>query len=203
MANDLLSQKLNKTQFIMTRTFTVLAILATMAMLASIGLGIYSFCLDRSPWQNEIYIAHFFLGLTTAIGLLLIHCLIFTYFLGTGRWVKEVALAFELPDAPWPRLTRELKRGAFPPALFAMLIGIGTAAAGAGVQLQAWPWQAHAGLAVLTVLFNLWAFRIEYRALALNAYVIQAVLAEVDRIRAAHGLESNAAALEERSHSPH
>jgi hypothetical protein len=179
----------------MTRTFSVLAICVTLAMLITIGIGFYSFSLERSTFQNEIFIIHFYLGLATAIGILLVHCLIFTYFLGTGRWVKEVGLAFELPDAPWPKLTRELKRGTFPPALFAMLSGIATAAAGAGAQLQAWPWYLHATLAFLTLFVNLWAFHIEYRSLALNAHVIQAVLQEVDRIRAAQGLESNAEAL--------
>lgn len=179
----------------MTRTFSVLAVLVTLAMLATIGIGFYSFSLERSSVQNQIFIVHFYLGLATAIGILLVHCLIFTYFLGTGRWVKEVGLTFDLPDAEWPRLTRELKRATFPPALFAMLFGIATAAAGAGAQLQAWPWYLHAALAFLTLLVNLWAFHVEYRSLALNAHVIQAVLEEVDRIRAARGLETNAEAL--------
>ena len=102
---------------LMTRTFAVLAVLTTVAMLATIGVGFWSFGLERSAFQNGIFIIHFYLGLATAIGILLIHCLIFTYFLGTGRWVKEVGLAFDLPDEPWPRLTRELKRATFPPAL--------------------------------------------------------------------------------------
>jgi phosphoglycerol transferase MdoB-like AlkP superfamily enzyme len=179
----------------MTRTFSVLAVLTTVAMLATIGVGFWSFALERSAFQNGVFLIHFYLGLATAIGILLIHCLIFTYFLGTGRWVKEVGLAFDLPDAQWPRLTRELKRATFPPALFAMLVGIATAAAGAGAQLQAWPWYVHASLAFFTLLVNLWAFRVEHQSLTLNAQAIQAVLAEVDRIRAARGLEPNAEAL--------
>ena len=179
----------------MTRTFAALAVLTTVAMLATIGVGFWSFGLERSAFQNGIFIIHFYLGLATAIGILLIHCLIFTYFLGTGRWVKEVGVAFDLPDAQWPRLTRELKRATFPPALFAMLVGIATAAAGAGAQLQAWPWYLHASLGFLTLLVNLWAFRVEYQSLMLNGQVIQAVLAEVDRIRAGRGLEPNAEAL--------
>src|SRR5262249_15301384 len=173
---------------VMTRTFAVLAVLTTIAMLASVGVGFWSFSLERSTFQNSIFIVHFYLGLATAIGILLIHCLIFTYFLGTGRWVKEVGLAFDLPDDKWPRLTRELKRATFPPALFAMLVGIGTSAAGAGVQLQAWPWYIHASFAGLTLVLNLWAFKVEYQSLTLNAQVIQAVLEDVDRIRAARGL---------------
>jgi hypothetical protein len=186
----------------MTRTFSSLAAVTTVALLATIGVGFVSFFLHHSDaWQdhlelwNTIYIAHFFLGLATAIGILLVHCLIFIYFLGTGRWVKEVTLAYRLPDEPHHKMTRELKRKTFPPALFAMLIGIATSAAGAGVQLQAWHWSVHLTLAVLTLLINLWAFRLEYRHVRLNALVIQGVLADVDRIRLAHGLKPNAEAL--------
>ncbi len=186
----------------MTRTFATLAVVITLAMLASIGVGFWSMSLSAPAAKQDIFLVHFYLGLTTAIGILLVHCLIFTYFLGTGRWVKEVALAYELPDQPWPKLTRELKRATFPPALFAMLAGIATAAAGAGAQLQTWPWYVHATLAFLTLAINLWAFYIEYRSLALNARVIQAVLQEVDRIRAEKGLGSNASALLEEGARP-
>src|SRR5438876_9473289 len=97
----------------MTRTFAVLAVLTIAAMLATIGVGFWSFALERSAFQNGIFIIHFYLGLSTAIGILLIHCLIFTYFLGTGRWVQEVGLAFDLPDDKWLRLTSEVKRATF------------------------------------------------------------------------------------------
>jgi amino acid transporter len=183
----------------MARTFSSLAAIITFALLASIGVGFLSFFLSRSDAEPElrqtIFIAHFFLGLATAIGILLVHCLIFIYFLGTGRWVKEVTLAYRMPDEPHHKQTRELKRKTFPPALFAMLIGIATAAAGAGAQLQAWHWSIHMTLAFSTLLINLWAFRVEYRNVSLNAGVIQGVLEDVDRIRLAHGLQPNAEAL--------
>ena len=82
--------------------------------------------------DDPTYQIHFLLGLFAVLVTLAVHCLIFIYFLGTGRWVKEVVLAYRLPDAPLPRLTRELKRRTFPLALLAMLVPIATAAAGAG-----------------------------------------------------------------------
>lgn len=180
----------------MTRTFSSLAILVTFALLATIGLGLWSFFLDKTdPLKQDIFLIHFQMGLWTSIGILLVHCIIFTYFLGTGRWVKEVGIAYQIADDPLPKTTRELKRATFPPALFSMLIAIFTSAAGAGVLFQSWPWYAHATGAVLTLAINLWAFRIEYRNLAANIIVLQAVLAEVDRIRAERGLETNAEAI--------
>src|SRR3954470_909927 len=183
----------------MTRTYAMLAVLTVALLVATFGVGWWSFILHRlgsDPEQN-VFFTHFYLGLTSAMILLLVHCLIFTYFLGTGRWVKEVTLAYKLPDEPWHKATRELKRRVFPPALYAMLIGVAVSAAGAGAQLQAWPWFVHARLAILTLVINFWAFRIEFDCLAINARVLSAVLDEVDRIRLEQGLSSNAQALAE------
>jgi hypothetical protein len=156
---------------------------------------LWLFVTDDPARRADIFLHHFVLGLVTALAILLVHCIIFTYFLGTGRWIKEVGLAYRLPDHELPKSTRELKRLVFPAALFSMLSAIATAAAGAGAQLQAWHWSIHAGLALATVLINLWAFGVEYRGVEENGRIIQAVLAEVDRLRAAQGLESNADAL--------
>ena len=100
---------------------------------------------------SSVYFLHFLFGLFTGVGTLLTHCLIFTYFLGTGRWVKEVTLAYDLPDAPLHKRTRELKRATFPPALAAMLVTIATAAGGAGAQLRPWPWQVHLTLGIVAL----------------------------------------------------
>jgi hypothetical protein len=182
----------------MTRTLTTLSAVLLLALAATFLLGWLSFFADpNSVWKKDLFIVHFTLGLLSALGALLVHCLIFTYFLGTGRWVKEVGLAYRLPDERWPRETRELKRTVFPPALYAMLITIATVAAGAGSQLQVWHWGIHLTLATLTLVINVWAFRIEFRCVSRNAALIGEVMVEVDRIRAERGLPSNAEALQQ------
>lgn len=185
----------------MTRIFSTLAAIVTLSILATIGFGFWSMALDKNEFYRDIYLVHFCLGLFTAIGILLVHSIIFTYFLGTGRWVKEVGIAYRLPDEPLPKLTRELKRKTFPPALFSMLIGIATSAAGAGRQLEQWHWGIHLTLAFLTLAINLWAFRVEYYCVSTNAGVIDAVLDEVDRIRLERGLSTNAEALKAEAQS--
>jgi phosphoglycerol transferase MdoB-like AlkP superfamily enzyme len=186
----------NDIKKLMARIFTTLAVIIILSLAASIAVGFLSMSLEVSETKKDIFLVHFFLGLGTTLVILLVHCIIFTYFLGTGRWVKEVGLAYRLRDEHLPKLTRELKRQTFPPALFAMLIAITTVAAGAGTQLQEWPWHIHASLAFLTLFINVWAFRVEWRNLTTNAQVIQEVLSEVDRIRAERGLTNNADALE-------
>jgi hypothetical protein len=185
----------------MTRIFTTLATLLASALIVSFVLGVASQMSPSAAGSGDsLYLMHFRIGLLTALGALLVHCLIFTYFLGTGRWVKEVGIAYKLPDKPLPFVTRELKRKTFPPALAAMLVTIACAAAGAGLQHKEWPWLIHGGLAVAALLVNFWAFRLEYRNVKRNAKVIEDVLNEVDKIRAARGLPSNAEALHQ--HEP-
>ncbi len=184
----------------MTRIFLTLALTDALALAVTFALGCWSkLTSGLHDAGSSAYLLHFLFGLFTAVGTLLTHCLIFTYFLGTGRWVKEVTLAYDLPDEPWHKRTRDLKRVSFPPALAAMLITIATAAGGARAQLQAWPWQVHLTLAVATLAINVWAFRLEYRNVAENAGIIDAVLREVDRIRAERGLPPNEEALREQS----
>lgn len=181
----------------MKRIFPVLASFSFTALLITFIVGIISKLREASLSEDPTYMVHYYLGLFGVIlGPLAIHCLIFIYFLGTGRWTKEVALAYDLPDEPWPRLTRELKRRTFPPALFAMLISIATAAAGLGAQMHQWPWPIHATLGTLTLIINAWAFLVEYRAVSQNAEVIEAIFAEVERVRSERGLSSNAEALQ-------
>jgi NADH:ubiquinone oxidoreductase subunit 5 (subunit L)/multisubunit Na+/H+ antiporter MnhA subunit len=181
----------------MAQTLRTLAALLTFAILLTITLGFWSFFTEGEARDKDLFVVHFVAGLATAILALLVHCLIFIYFLGTGRWVKEVTLAYRMPDEPWHKHTRELKRQTFPPALFSMLIAIAAAAAGTAAQLKVWPWYLHMTLGLLTLLINAWAFRIELRNVTINAGIIAEVLHEVDRIRAANGMNSNEEALRE------
>ena len=180
----------------MTTRFLFLAIANATLLLVSYFLGWHS------RWNEGVarmdvpyYTTHFLFGLLTALWTLLVHCIIFTYFLGTGRWVKEVGLVYKLEDSGLPRRTRELKRRVFPPALYAMLITIATGAAGQGAQMGMWHWGIHFALATATLVVNFWAFRIEYQCLEENGRVLDQVMAEVNRIRADLGLNTNEEAL--------
>jgi hypothetical protein len=180
----------------MTRILANLTAFNLMALLAAFVVGWVSFSRgSRLAEDDPTYSLHVFMGIVAGTTTLAVHCLIFIYFLGTGRWVKEVALAYRIPDDPLPKLTRTLKRKTFPPALFAMLVTIATSAAGAGVATRSWPWLVHASLAVATLAINAWAGVVEYRSVAINGGVIDDVMREVERIRAERGLPSNEEAL--------
>jgi hypothetical protein len=184
----------------MIRIFSTLATVTGMALAASLLTGVLSQWRGSAANPHDpTYLVHFFIGLFAAIVTLLLHCIIFTYFLGTGRWVKEVKIAYRLADEPIPRLTRDLKRQTFPPALAAMLVTIAAAASGAGTQLRLaeWPWQVHATLGVMSLVVNLWAFRVEFRNVQRNSRAIVEIHEEVERIRAEQGLPPSAQAMED------
>jgi hypothetical protein len=186
----------------MTKILTRLSAINFIGLVLACVLGfVTGFSYLYPSWSYTSSMLHVSVSLLFVFVTLGIHCLIFIYFLGTGRWVKEVALAYKLPDVPLPRLTRELKRKTFPPALAAMLIAIVTAAVGMGAFMRepGWHWGYHATLAALTLAINAWAFFVESRNVTINAGVIEEVMREVDRRRAAQGLPTNAEALQQES----
>jgi hypothetical protein len=180
----------------MKRIFPVLAAVDGLALLVTFAVGLLKGFRPEAAAALDPLL-HFKLGLFSVLFNLGLHSLVFIYFLGTGRWVKEVALAYDIPDDPLPKLTRDLKRRVYPAALFAMLVPIAATAAGMGAMMREWPWQIHLTLAVATLLVNGWAFWVEYRCVAVNAAVLYQVLNEVDRIRAERGLPTNAEALKQ------
>jgi hypothetical protein len=186
----------------MIRIFSAMAIANGMALLLSFTFGLISMWTGglTDPGSNTFHV-HFLCGLFASVATLLVHCMIFTYFLGTGRWVREVTLAYDMPDAPLYKTTRELKRKTFPPALFAMLATIATAAAGGGRQLHDWPYQLHLIGAIVAILINLWAYWVEIRSLLTNERVLTEVYAEVERVRAERGLPPSEEALRMEVHS--
>src|SRR5262245_44181626 len=186
----------------MIRIFTVLATANAIGLLASFTLGwVSKLSGGYQESTNPYFLYHFLCGLFTAICTLLVHCLVLTWGLGTGRLVHEVTVVYELPDAPLYKGTRDLKRQTTPWALAAMLSTIAAAAMGAGVQLQGWSWLTHLVGACLAIGLNGWAYVVELRSLRKTAAILLAVYKEVDRVRAERGLPSNEEALRMESES--
>ena len=181
----------------MTRIFRIIASLNTLLLLASLGSGIVSWLERGIERDAPVYVVHFVLGLTTALTTLFVHCLVLTYFLGTGRWVKEVCLAYGLPDDDVPRQTRDIKRRNTPRVLFAMAVTVLTAAAGMAAQQRAWPGWIHFVLALGTLAVNGYVFVVEYANVRLNGQLLDAVVARAERIRFERGLPSSEEALRE------
>jgi uncharacterized membrane protein len=137
---------------------------------------------------------HMLLGAAAALITLLVNSITVTYFIGTSRWCKEVCETYGLSGELAERSTR-LKRSAFPWALAGILsviviVGLGAAADPSGAN---WPHSAqfvmpHYVAAMIGLVIVVIAFFVQITRIAENYTVIEEILREVERIRAAKGL---------------
>lgn len=127
------------------------------------------------PW-------HVLAGALAALVCCAVHCVVFTYFVATAKWVQH-AISVKGLDAALAAPTRSFKAQAFPAALLAMTATFLAAVAGAGADnfQGGWPRWHHA-LALAAFAVNAGAAAVEFRAISRNARLIDAVL---ERINAA------------------
>ena len=167
----------------MHRIFLALAVTNGSLLLTSTALGFLAAAEPNAPratWHN----LHFLIGLLTAMTTLLVHGIAFTYFLGTGRWVKEVVAVYGMPEWVTAQAMRN-KRRAFPFEFGSMAL-IGAAAwTGAGTDAQGWPSAWHLGASAAALAFNLGAFALEYAAIVAQARLLLEVKDRADRQREA------------------
>lgn len=106
----------------MEQVFTRAALFALVLLAATACLGLWLGDLHgvTDPAILRWGTVHRLTGVLTALVVVLVNSLTVTYFIGTGRWVREVVEAYGL-DAGLVERGRRLKRGAFPFALAGML----------------------------------------------------------------------------------
>jgi hypothetical protein len=176
----------------MNRIFLGMAVACGSLMAATYVLGLCASAEARAAshvWHD----VHFLVGLLTVLAGVLVHSIVFTYFLGTGKWVREVARVYRLPDWVHAQALKN-KRRAFPFELVGMSLFGFTAWFGAGTDARGWPSLWHLALAATTFAFNLGAFVVEYVAIAGQARLLLEVKREADRLRAAQRAAAPAAA---------
>lgn len=179
---------------LMRKYFLVLATGSSVLLVLAFALGLV-FLWERSqgqvapqlgqPLPANFFTYHMAVALLAVLATLFTHCLVFTYLLGTGKWVKEVASAYGMPMDGWPRQTRQFKIDVNRGLLLAMFCSIAAAVTGAGSQTEPGSWwsPAHAAFAVLVLFSNGFAFWKEYLVILANEQVLVAVKAEADRLR--------------------
>ena len=138
------------------------------------------------PEQTR-FTLHMGMALAASLFTLLVHCIIFTYLLGTGKWVKEVASAYGMPADGWPERAKQFKMRVNRWLLLAMFITIAATVTGAGAQtdVNSWWAVAHPLLAVAVLFANGWAFRLEHAIIKENEVVLRSVKEEADRMKGA------------------
>ena len=107
------------------------------------------------------------------------HCIVFTYFIATAKWIQHAVSVRGLDEA-LVAPTRSFKVLAFPAALLAMAATFATAISGAGsVNYLVWPvWHHVLSWSALAV--NVLVALIEYRAIVRNGRLIDDIIERIN-----------------------
>ncbi len=126
---------------------------------------------------------HVLFSLATVVVLLGIHSIVYTYFVATGKWAKEVVTVYQLPD--WINAqAKKNKRRAFRFIMWSMTAiavaaWLGAAADTRGSSYTLW----HLGFAALAVAFNLGSFIVEYGVIVAHVRLLTELKERADRLR--------------------
>jgi hypothetical protein len=169
----------------MHRIFLGLAVTNGSLLLASYVVGLISVGEPRvkgqpDPWHT----IHFLLGLFTLLTTLLVHSIVYTYFLGTYKWVKEVVRVYKMPE--WVEAqAKKNKKKAFRFEFWGMTLV--SVAAWMGGPSDSWGWSPlwHLATASLALAFNLGAFAVEYVVIVAQARLLLEVKSRADQQRQA------------------
>lgn len=183
----------------MLRYFLVLAVTDGSLLVASFVLGLLATGEPRGPgavWRG----VHLLFALFTTMATLAVHSIVYTYFLATGKWAKEVVRVYQLPE--WINdQARKNKRKTFRFEFWSMTLIAVTAWLGAASDAQGLNPTWHLVVAASTLAFNLGAFVVEYAVIVAQARLLLEVKARADQMRAArYGPEPAAAAPGEDRH---
>ena len=122
---------------------------------------------------------HVLAGALSALVCVGVHCVVFTYFIATAKWVQHAVMVKKL-DAQIVAPTRSFKMQAFPAALLAMASTFGAAMLGAALDNFMVSRNAHLVAALIALGVNMIVAVIEYRAIDRNGRLIDSILALIN-----------------------
>jgi hypothetical protein len=166
----------------MLRYFLVLAVTDGSLLVTSFVLGLLATGEPRGPgsiWRG----IHILFAVVSVLATLAVHSIVYTYFLATGKWAKEVVRVYQLPD--WINVqAKKNKRKAFRFEFWSMALIAGAAWLGAASDTLGVNPLWHLGLAALALAFNFGAFAVEYAVITAQARLLLEVKGRADRLRA-------------------
>jgi hypothetical protein len=121
---------------------------------------------------------HLLVGVLAAILCVGVHCVVFTYFVATAKWIRH-AVAVKGLDPGLALPTRSFKAMAFPAALGSMTLVFVAACLGAAHDALHVDPTWHHVLALTSVAANLAGAAVEYHAIYRNGALIDEILARI------------------------
>lgn len=131
---------------------------------------------QSSHWQHQAA------GVLTGIYTCLTHCIVMMHFMGSGKGIKEAVETHNLPNDPqtgYVRRTRKFKGRTSGLATLSCLFIIGVVWLGGAKDVGMLKGLTHAWVAYFVVVFNLYAFYVEYRVIAENTAMIREIDARI------------------------
>jgi len=122
---------------------------------------------------------HLLLGVMTTMACIGVHCVVFTYFIATAKWVQHAVSVKSLP-VEWIAPTKSFKMQAFPAALAAMAMVFLTAILGAAADNYTVSARWHFGAAIAAIVVNAIVAQREYVAISRNGKLIDDLLAHIN-----------------------
>ena len=180
----------------MATVFSRAAWFAVAFMAATAGLGLWLGDLHgvTDPSRLRWGTVHRLSGVFAALVVVLVNSMAVTYFVGTGRWCREVAETYGL-EASLVERSRRLKRSAFPLAVCGMLCVVGIVALGGAADPATgrkgsadWVTPHLVGSLGLAAVIA-WCFQAQVPVIRRQQELIDDVMAAVRRERTARGLE--------------
>ncbi len=166
----------------MAAVLAMLAVTQILMMLVTAGVGLAV----NSP---RIYFFHFTLGLLTALLTVLVHCIVLTYFIVTGKLVKTACEKGNL-DREYMERSLRMKTRTMIMLSVALLLIVALVASGAFAALE-WNRNAdelgaqlavtHFTLMIVACLVNAWVFLLEYQWISRNSALLRHVFDEFGR----------------------
>ncbi len=126
---------------------------------------------------------HVLFSLVAVVTLLGVHSIVYTYFVATGKWAKEVVTVYGLPEWFTTQATKN-KRRAFRFVMWSMTAiavaaWLGAAADTRGPAYSLW----HLGFAALALGFNIGSFVVEFAVIAAQVRLLNELKLQADRLR--------------------
>ena len=125
---------------------------------------------------------HMLWGLFTAILIILLQCLVFGFFIGSGKTIKQKVQEYGL-GGEWIQKTKDYKNQSYPALMLAILAMVIAAVMGGGVSVGTVPLWIHHVLVWIAFFLNLRSFRISYRVITDNVNGIHVINSQIRRLK--------------------
>jgi len=122
---------------------------------------------------------HPFWGLFLGLAFVLLQCLVFGFFIGSGNTIKKKVREAGL-SVNWIEKTKEYKNRSYPGLMLAIVLMLAAVAAGGAVSVGLLPPWVHGGLMILALGFNGRSLWVSYRTLSENVQAIHEINHQIE-----------------------